>query len=70
MAQPTEDEILVKAKQLAQDEGKLWLWGSEERDNERDERGPFIYDSLRTDYHRRQTPVREQDRPSSTGPSR
>jgi hypothetical protein len=62
MAQPTEDEILVKAKQLAQDEGKLWLWGSEERDNERDERGPFIYDSLRTDYLNRALALLRQEK--------
>ena len=30
--------------------GKPWLWGSNELDNERDERGPFIYDSIRTEY--------------------
>ena len=62
MAHPTEDEILVKAKQLAQDEGKLWLWGSEERDNERDERGPFIYDSLRTDYLNRALALLRQEK--------
>ena len=62
MAQPTENEILVKAKQLAQDEGKLWLWGSEERDNERDERGPFIYDSLRTDYLNRALALLRQEK--------
>jgi 5-methylcytosine-specific restriction endonuclease McrA len=62
MAQPTEHEILVKAKQLAQDEGKLWLWGSEERDNERDERGPFIYDSLRTDYLNRALALLRQEK--------
>jgi hypothetical protein len=50
MAEPSEDEVLVKAKQLAHDDGRLWLWGSEELDNERDERGPFIYDSLRAEY--------------------
>jgi hypothetical protein len=50
MKEPTGDEILVKAMQLAQEDGKPWLWGSDELDNERDERGPFIYDSLRTEY--------------------
>ena len=50
MKEPTGDEILVKAMQLAQEDGKPWLWGSNELDNERDERGPFIYDSLRTEY--------------------
>ena len=43
MKEPTGDEILVKAMQLAQEDGKPWLWGSNELDNERDERGPFIY---------------------------
>jgi hypothetical protein len=50
MTEPTDDEILMKAMQLVKEEGKLWLWSSEELDNERDERGPFIYDSLRTEY--------------------
>jgi hypothetical protein len=62
MAQPTENEILVKAKQLAQDEGKLWLWGSEELDNERDERGPFIYDTLRIDYLNRALALLRQEK--------
>jgi hypothetical protein len=28
--EPTDDKILVKAKQLARDDGRLWLWTSEE----------------------------------------
>jgi hypothetical protein len=43
MTEPTDAEVLVKAMQLAK--GKLWLWSSDELDNERNERGPFIYDS-------------------------
>jgi hypothetical protein len=53
MKKPTGDEILMKAMQLAQEDGKPWLWSSNELDNERDERGPFIYDSLRTEYLKR-----------------
>jgi hypothetical protein len=30
MTEPTDDEVLVKAKQLARGDGRLWLWGSEE----------------------------------------
>jgi hypothetical protein len=40
----------------------LWLWGSEERDNERDERGPFIYDTLRTDYLNRALALLRQEK--------
>lgn len=29
MTEPTEDEILLKAKQLARDDGRLRLWDSE-----------------------------------------
>ena len=29
MTEPTEDEVLLKAKQLARDDGRLRLWGSE-----------------------------------------
>jgi hypothetical protein len=50
MAEPTDNEVLVKAMQLAKEEGKPWLWGSDELENERDERGPFINDSLRAEY--------------------
>jgi hypothetical protein len=53
MKKPTGNEILMKAMQLAQEDGKPWLWSSNELDNERDERGPFIYDSLRTEYLKR-----------------
>ncbi len=30
MTIPTEDEVLAKAKQLAHDDRKLWLWKTEE----------------------------------------
>jgi hypothetical protein len=30
MIEPTEDDVLVKAKQLAHDDGSLWLWNEEE----------------------------------------
>jgi predicted kinase len=29
MTEPTDDEVLLKAKQLARDDGRLRLWGSE-----------------------------------------
>jgi hypothetical protein len=29
MTEPTEDEVLLKAKQPARDDGRLRLWGSE-----------------------------------------
>jgi hypothetical protein len=62
MTEPTDNEILVKAMQLAKEEGKLWLWGSDEVDNERDERGPFIYDSLRAEYITRARELLRQGR--------
>jgi hypothetical protein len=34
MIEPTEDEVLVKAKQLTHDEGSLWLWNEEEDNRE------------------------------------
>lgn len=48
MTEPTEDEVLVKAKQLARDDGRLW-------DTEDIEDAPaagdrFADDSLRAEY--------------------
>jgi hypothetical protein len=64
MTEPTDDEILVKAMQLAKEEGKGWVWSSEELDNERDEPGPFIYDSHRAEYlGARELPQRENGGP-------
>jgi hypothetical protein len=50
MTQRVEDEILVKAKQLAKDDGRLWLWGPDGRDNERGDQARFADDSLKTEY--------------------
>jgi hypothetical protein len=50
MTEPTEDEILVKAKQLARDDGRLWLLGSEDSSNEHDGRDRVVDESLRAEY--------------------
>jgi hypothetical protein len=50
MTEPTEDEILVKAKQLAKEDGKLWLWDSEDIDDEPGARERVADDSLRAEY--------------------
>jgi hypothetical protein len=50
MTQRTEDEILMKAKQLAKDDGRLWLWRPEGRDHERSDRTHFVDDSLKIEY--------------------
>ena len=34
MIEPTEDDVLVKVKQLAHDDGSLWLWNEEEDNRE------------------------------------
>ena len=49
MTEPTDDEVLVKAKQLARDDGRLWLWGSEEN-QPRDARNHIADDLLRAEY--------------------
>jgi hypothetical protein len=48
MTEPTEDEILVKAKQLAHDDGRRW--DSEDIDHKQDTRGHIADDSLRAEY--------------------
>jgi hypothetical protein len=53
MTEPTEDEILVKAKQLARDDGRLWLLGSEDSGNEHDGRDRVVDESLRPEYPNR-----------------
>ena len=49
MTEPTEDEVLLKAKQLARDDGRLRLWGSE-FDQLRKARGNTADDVLRAEY--------------------
>jgi hypothetical protein len=50
MTEPTEDEILVKAKQLARDDGRLWLLGFGDSGNEHDGRDRVVDESLRAEY--------------------
>jgi hypothetical protein len=47
MIEPTEDEVLVKAKQLTHDEGSLWLWNEEEDNREPNARDRVVDDSFR-----------------------
>jgi hypothetical protein len=48
MIEPTEDEILVKAKQLAHDDGRLW--DTEDIKDAPSERNRFVDDALRAEY--------------------
>ncbi len=48
MTEPTEDEILVKAKQLAYDDGRLW--DTEDIKDAPSERSRFVDDALRGEY--------------------
>ena len=48
MTEPTEDEVLVKAKQLAHDDGRRW--DSEDIDEEQDARDRLADNSLRAEY--------------------
>jgi hypothetical protein len=48
MTERTEDKVLVKAKQLAHDDGKLW--DSEDIHQEKDAHKRVADDSLRAEY--------------------
>jgi len=48
MTEPTEDEILVKAKQLAHDDGRLW--DTEDVKGAPSERNRIVDDALRAEY--------------------
>jgi hypothetical protein len=48
MTEPTEDEVLVKAKQLAHDDGRLW--DTEDLEAAPAARGRMADDSLRAEY--------------------
>jgi hypothetical protein len=48
MTEPTEDEVLVKAKQLARDDGRLW--DTEDIEDAPAARDRFADDSLRAEY--------------------
>ena len=48
MTEPTEDEILVKAKQLAHDDGRLW--DTKDIKDAPSERSRFVDDALRAEY--------------------
>jgi hypothetical protein len=50
MIEPTVDEVLVKAKQLAHDDGRLWLWNEEEDNREPNAKDRIVDDSLRAEY--------------------
>jgi hypothetical protein len=49
MTEPTADQVLLKAKQLARDEGRLRLWDSE-YDQLRRARSRTADDTLRAEY--------------------
>ena len=48
MTEPTEDEVLVKAKQLARDDGRLW--DTEDIEDAPAARDRFADDSLHAEY--------------------
>ena len=48
MTEPTEDEVLVKAKQLARDDGRLW--DTEDIEDAPTARDRVADDSLRAEY--------------------
>ena len=48
MTEPTEGVVLLKAKQLAHDDGRRW--DSEDIDQEQDARDRLADDSLRAEY--------------------
>jgi hypothetical protein len=48
MTEPTEDEVLVKAKQLARDDGRLW--DTEDLEQAPAARDRMSDDSLRAEY--------------------
>jgi hypothetical protein len=48
MTEPTEGEALVKAKQLAHDDGRRW--DSQDIDQEQDARDRVVDDSLPAEY--------------------
>jgi hypothetical protein len=48
MTEPTEDEVLVKAKQLAHDDGRLW--NTEDIKDASRERNRLADDTLRAEY--------------------
>ena len=51
MTKPTDDEVLTKAKKLAHDDGKLWLWKTEGiKRAPAPERGRSDDDTLRAEY--------------------
>jgi hypothetical protein len=50
MTEPTEDEVLVKAQQLAHEDGRLWLWVTEDSDPGKDGQGRIVDESLRVEY--------------------
>jgi hypothetical protein len=51
MTKPTDDEVLTKAKKLAQDDGKLWLWKTEGvQRGPAPQRGRSDDDTLRAEY--------------------
>jgi hypothetical protein len=49
MTEPTADQVLLKAKQLAREEGRLRLWDSE-YDQLRKARSHIADDTLRAEY--------------------
>jgi hypothetical protein len=48
MTEPTEDEVLVKARQLARDDGRLW--DTEDLEGDPGGRDRMTDDSLRAEY--------------------
>jgi hypothetical protein len=50
MTEATEDEVLAKAGQLAHEDGRLWLWVTEDSDPGEDGRARIVDESLRVEY--------------------
>ena len=61
MTEPTADQVLLKAKQLARDEGRLRLWGSE-YDQLRKARSHIADDTLRAEYLNRARALLRHDK--------
>ena len=61
MTEPTDDEVLAKAKQLARDDGRLWLWSPED-EPPREARGRVADDSLRAEYLNQARELLRQER--------
>jgi hypothetical protein len=50
MTEPTDNKVLVKARLLARDDGRPWLWSQKDSDLEQDGRCRMVVDALRVQY--------------------